>query len=115
MDDYKLPVLKSTLDILCEALTTYRKNGIKELPVDEQLVVNKEWRDKLSKAKDDPQKQLTILLGMPEDQLRAQEESFKKMAQDLDITIAKVQLLRKRLEGEEDSYIVDDLINEILK
>ena len=115
MEDYKLPILKSTLSLICDALTAYRKHGVKDLAVDEQLEVNKIWREELNKAKDDPQKQLAMLLSMPDDQLRAQEAMFKKLSQDLDITIARIHLLKKKIEGEEDSYLVDDLISEILK
>ena len=114
MEDYKLPITKLTLDLLYEALNDYRKQGTAAFKSDTLIKLMSVWSSKLEDASGDALKQTQILLSIPHDTVRAQQEAFKTINADLDITIARIQILRKKLEGQSDSAMIEDLFKEIL-
>lgn len=110
----KLPVSKENVEIIYQALSRYKKSGEWQFNDDAILKEQTELKRKLDECGDDIVKKTDILLDAPESERLSRIRAFKKNEADLDILIAKLQILRKRLESSSDEYMIDDLLGEFL-
>lgn len=120
MEKYQLSIRKSTLDLLYEALNNLKKGGMLMLGAEEQCTLAKRVDKRVEDDKAKNTKTPSIMDGIKsemgyitEETFKLSEAKFQKASYDLDIIIAKVQLVRKNIEEQHDEYLVDDLLKEI--
>ena len=115
MEEYQIPIAKKTLELLYQALVSYRQIGIRELNAEEMIAEQQRARNEIAQAGGDEAKMLGVIFSYPETHLRAKENAWKSDEADLDILIAKVQVLRRRMDGQADTAMVEDFLKEVLK
>jgi len=114
MEPHKLKIQKKHLEMIYTGLTMFRDEGvIRDLDADDIIQEQKRVTEAIKKADGDPNKILATVLTVEENVTRAQIEAFRRDEADLDILIAKIQVLRKKLESDQDSTLVDDFLKEI--
>lgn len=113
MENIKLPVMYKNLTMLYNALSLYRKTG--QAILDNETILNQQivLKEKLDSVRGDQVSQALILLDLPESEKMARIKSFKENEADLDILIARLQVLRRKMEGNSDSVLVEDLLKEL--
>jgi len=110
----KLPIIKKNLEVIYQALSFYRKSGEWAMENEVVLKAQDELKKKLDDSINDIVKQTNILLSQPSSERLARIRAFKHHEASLDILIAKIQILKGKLEKEVDSFIVDNLMEEIM-
>ena len=113
METYELPILKKNLELIYEALWKYRSEKTRSLTSNEIVSEQKKLMKSVEDAKGDPVKLVELLMNVPESQIRARMESFKRVEADLEILIARIQILRRKVDGEQDTFMVEDLLREL--
>ena len=114
MTDLKLPVLKRHLDIIHSALVAYRKNGVHNLTADELIEEQRKITAELKKSDGDVGKALDALWSYSEEATRAKFYAFQKVEADLDIMIARVQILKQKAQGRSDNALITDFLKDVL-
>ena len=109
----KLPIKKTTLNILYEALKLYQKTGLRDESTEQLSKLFGDWGKGLDDKTMPPEKKLSLMLGMPADLMRARREAFNDIESELDIIIARIQVLRKKMEGKADTTLVENFLEEL--
>ena len=114
MEKYQLSIAKKTVDLIYEALVFFKDTGLKKLSIDKTVNEQRKLIESLDKAGNDPGKWTELLMQVPEQQVRAQMREMDESIVDLDILIARIQIIRKRLEGKADDIMVTEFLKEVL-